>query len=63
MCFGQVKHEVAVLYEEHIKIYHPKKTYAGLLKGTSEWPSMPYASLSVLHGSNLNAHTMPHHKG
>jgi len=43
MCFGQVKHKVAVWYKEHIKIFHPSWS----LKCTSEWLSMQHASLSV----------------
>jgi len=54
MGFGQVKHKVAVCYKEHIKIYHPSSS----LKCTSEWLTMQYASLSVLHGSNFKC---PHH--
>jgi len=49
MCFGQVKHKVAVWHKEHIKIHHPSWS----LNCTSEWLSMQYASLSVLHGSNF----------
>ena len=40
-------------------MYHPSWS----LKCTSEWLTMQYASLSVLHGSNFKCpcHAMPHH--
>jgi hypothetical protein len=53
MCVGQVKHDAVVWYKEHIKLHHPKRTYAGVL--VNGLACRMQVSVCLL-GSNLNVH-------